>query len=102
MKAMKTGMLLLILTVGIVAESTAQVVVRVRPARPRTAVVVHIPPSPSPRHVWVAEDWRPRGRGYVWSGGYYVVPPHPRAAWIPGHWVNRHRGWVWIPGRWRR
>ncbi|MFT4031064.1 MAG: hypothetical protein QM669_01465 [Siphonobacter sp.] len=79
--------------------SEAQIVVRVRPTRP--AVVVRRPAAPSPRHVWVEEDWVPRGRRYTWHGGYWVTPPRPRAVWVPGHWEGRRRGQVWIQGYWR-
>ncbi len=82
-----------------VMDSQAQVVVRVRPSRPKVVVVAPAPPSP--RHVWVEEDWTPRGRSYVWHGGYYVEPPRPAAVWVPGHWAPRRHGYVWIRGHWR-
>lgn len=76
----------------------AQIIVKVRPPRPK--VVVVRPAPPSPRHVWVAEDWVVRGNKYYWHGGYWVVPPRPHAVWAPGHWRHTRRGDVWIPGRW--
>ncbi|QQL50381.1 YXWGXW repeat-containing protein [Mucilaginibacter ginkgonis] len=80
------------------AASQAQVIVRVRPVAPR--VVVTRPVAPSPRHVWVNEEWRPvRGR-YVYSGGYWAAPPRAGARFIPGHWRATRRGSVWIPGHW--
>jgi hypothetical protein len=81
-------------------DSEAQIMVRVRPVRP-ARVVVRRPVAPSPRHVWVAEDWRYRGGRYVWSGGYWAAPPRGGAVWAPGHWANRPRGYVWVPGHWR-
>lgn len=87
------------LFVSAVSVADAQVYVRVRPAAPR--VVIARPPAPSPRHVWVAEDWRAHNRGYRWQGGYWAAPPRPRAVWVPGHWEGRRRGNVWIPGYWR-
>jgi len=77
----------------------AQIIVRVRPPRP--TVVVTRPPAPTPRHVWVDEDWVQDNRGYRWHGGYWAEPPRARAVWVPGHWAGRHRGYAWIPGHWR-
>lgn len=81
--------------------SEAQIVVRARLGRPVHRVVVRRPPAPSPRHVWVEEDWAPRGRTYVWHGGYWAAPPRPHAVWVPGHWDRRRGGYVWVPGMWR-
>ncbi len=77
----------------------AQIYVHVRPVRPR--VVVTRPVAPSPRHVWVDEDWVPAGRAYRWHGGYWAEPPRPAAVWVPGHWRHTRRGDYWIAGHWR-
>lgn len=82
------------------AAVDAQVIVRVRPDRPHR-VIMHRPMAPSPRHVWVEEDWVPQGRSYAWHGGYWAAPPRAGAIYIPGHWQNTRRGSVWIPGHWR-
>ncbi len=86
----------LALTTGVFSAS-AQIYVKIRPERPHYERVV----APSPRHVWVDEDWEMRGGKYVFVGGRWAEPPRPRAAWIPGHWRQRPRGWVWVPGHWR-
>jgi hypothetical protein len=83
-----------------VSVSEAQIVVRARLGRPVTRVIRR-PPAPSPRHVWVDEDWVPQGRTYVWHGGYWAAPPRPRAIWVPGHWDRSRRGYVWVGGYWR-
>lgn len=79
----------------------AQVIVRVRPERPHETVVVRRGPAPTPRHVWVDEDWVQRDGGYTWHGGYWAAPPRPGAVYIPGHWRDTHHGYVWIAGHWR-
>ncbi|XZF14751.1 hypothetical protein ACTHGU_01300 [Chitinophagaceae bacterium MMS25-I14] len=89
----------LILTAA-ATDSNAQIYVRVRPPRP--AVIVTRPAAPSPRHVWVDEDWTPQGRTYVWHGGYWAEPPHPGWRWRPGHWARRGRDSYWIAGHWTR
>jgi hypothetical protein len=84
-----------------VSNSNAQdIVVRTR-LSPPTSTLRERPPAPSPRHVWVAEEWAPRGASYTWKGGYWALPPHPHAIWVPGHWRHIHRGWAWRPGHWR-
>lgn len=98
----KIGAIALLLAAGDVTNSDAQIVVRVRPNRP-SVVVTNRPPQPTPRHVWVDEDWRARGRRYNWHGGYWTAPPrrYPNAAWVPGHWESRRGGNVWVGGHWR-
>jgi len=76
----------------------AQVVVTIRPAIPRYERVI----APSPRHVWVEEEWVPRNGGYVFVGGHWMEPPYERAFWVPGRWVEHRRGWFWKPGHWKR
>jgi hypothetical protein len=98
-KLAKTLTLLLFLSLA-AANSYAQFVVRVRPARPER-VIVRRPPPPSPRHVWVDEDWVAQGGTYVWHGGYYVAPPRRGAVYVQGFWRNSRRGSVWVPGHWR-
>ncbi len=91
---------LLVLAIALTTSaytSNAQIVVNVRPERPHVERIA----APSPRHVWIDEEWEPRGGAYVFVGGHWAEPPHPRAAWVPGHWVQKPRGWVWKPGHWR-
>ncbi len=77
--------------------SSAQIYVREHPHF--TAVVRTAPPSP--RHVWVDEDWHERHGRYEYAGGRWEAPPRPRAVWMPGHWRETPRGSVWVGGRWR-
>jgi WXXGXW repeat (2 copies) len=74
-----------------------EVIIRERPVRPRYERVV----APSPRHIWIEEEWEPRGATYVFVGGRWAEPPAPGMEWIPGHWAQRPRGEVWIRGHWR-
>lgn len=102
MKTVLKSMLIAVaLTAAVSVSSEAQIVVRARLGRPVRRVVVHRPPAPSPRHVWVEEDWVPRGRTYVWHGGYWAAPPRPHAVWVPGRWMRHRGGWVWKAGYWR-
>ena len=90
------GMLLFML--GSVFASSAQIVIKVRPAAP----VVRVRPAiPGPRHVWVNGDYAWRGGQYYYTDGYWAVPPPRRSHWVEGKWKHRRGGWVWIPGHWR-
>jgi len=93
-------MLAAIASLFAVASSNAQIVVRIRPNRPGPAVVVR-GPRPSPRHVWVDEEWTPNGGAYAYHPGHWVEGPRPGAVWIPGHWANRPGGSFWIAGHWK-
>ena len=97
-KLFKAGLLAFILTLAYSAAD-AQIYVNIRP-RPQR-VVVRRPPQPSPSHIWVKEDWRPQGKRYQWSGGYWAAPPRPRAVYVPGHWSRTRRGNVWVSATWR-
>jgi hypothetical protein len=79
-------------------SSSAQIYVNVRPVAPVVVRTV----APSPRHVWIGEEWEVRDGAYVHTGGHWVEPPHPGWVWIPGHWAHDGRGHMWRPGHWRR
>ncbi len=88
-----------LLLAALMSSCAGTVEVREKPVRPN-AVVVR-PPQPSPRHIWIEEDWRPSGRTYVYRGGYWAAPPRASAVWVPGHWQNTRRGFKWVPGHWK-
>jgi hypothetical protein len=98
-KIIRILMLLSVVSLFAVTSSKAQIVVRVRPERPGPVVVR--PYRPSPRHVWVSEEWVPGGGTYVYHAGYWVLPPRPGTIWIAGHWRRRPNGYVWVGGHWR-
>ncbi len=80
-------------------SASAQIYVKVRP----THEIVVRPPQPSPAHVWIDEEWEPRGGQYAFVGGHWAAPPHPHWIWVPGHWRRHARdGEEWVPGHWRR
>jgi hypothetical protein len=78
-------------------SSTAQIYVGIRPERPHYVRVA----APSPRHVWIDEDWAARGNAYVFTGGHWAEPPHGGMVWVGGHWRHTPRGDMWIAGHWR-
>ena len=80
------------------AASAQTIYVKIRPAAPVVVRTV----APSPHHVWIAEEWKPNGGGYVYAGGYWAEPPHPGWAWIPGHWKKHEYGEYWVAGHWRK
>lgn len=91
--------MLLVILAGLSFTASAQdVIVKVRPEIPRYERIV----APSPRHVWIEEEWESRGGRYVFTGGHWAVPPHAGWMWIPGHWKQHPRGWFWTPGHWAR
>jgi hypothetical protein len=101
MKKIIRVLMLSAITLGFaVASSSAQIVVRIRPNRPHGAVIVR-GVAPSPRHVWVGEEWTPNGRSYAYAPGHWVEPPHPHAVWISGRWASRRGGSVWVAGHWK-
>jgi hypothetical protein len=86
-----------VLVVGFSVAASAQVVVRAR----LNAPVVVRPMAPSPHHVWVDGNWRPRHGHYEYVQGYWAEPRRHRH-YVPGYWAPRRHGYVWIEGRWGR
>ena len=97
-KVIKLAFLALLMIGAGSMSASAQVYVTVRPVWHPVAR----PVAPSPRHVWIDEEWEARNGTYVAIGGHWAQPPHPGMAWVPGHWSHGRRGDWWIAGHWRR
>ena len=80
-------------------SAAAQVVVKVRPNRPKIKVVK--PKQPDKNHIWVDGHWvwNPRSKNYVWKRGYWE-PVRTGHRYVAGHWEKAPGGWKWIPGAW--
>ena len=76
--------------------ASAQIYVNLRPERP---VVVRVDP-PTPRHVWIDEDWEEVNGQYAWRGGRWEAPPHEGDRYRAGHWSHSDKGQRWEKGRW--
>jgi hypothetical protein len=95
----KLKRVLSVLAIAITCGSSsvsAQIFVTIRPSRP---VYVRTT-APSPRHIWIEEDWNERGDGYEWGGGHWAEPPRPGNRYHRGYWRHSSRGDQWTPGRW--
>lgn len=80
----------------------AQVVVKVKPARPTYVLVA--PVKAKPHKVWVDGHWKwnKTTHSYQWVRGHYVN--HRKGyRYHQGHWVMvGRRGYKWVPGKWQR
>jgi hypothetical protein len=76
--------------------ASAQIYVHVRP---QARVIVRSEP-PSPRHVWVHEDWRERNGRYEDRGGRWAEPPAEGYRYHEGHWDHSRQGHRWHEGGW--
>lgn len=89
---------IVLVMLGSAFSSSAQFVIKVRPASP----VVRVRPAhPGPKYIWVQGDYVWRRGQYVYTDGYWAVPPPRYSNWVEGRWKHRRGGWVWIPGHWR-
>jgi hypothetical protein len=91
------GLVMLAICLAIAQSNYAQFVIKFRPSVPRVLRVV----APSPRHVWIEEDWEWQRGQYVSRSGYWAAPPRNYAVWKKGHWKHTRRGWIWKHGYWR-
>lgn len=85
----------------VIADCNAQKVVRVLPTRPSIAARPR-PPRPSPKSVWVSEEWLPSRNGYIYNPGYWSPPPRRGSVYLPGRWAKHGPGFVWVTGHWRK
>ncbi len=77
-------------------SATAQVYVHIRPPKP----VFVVTPQPSPRHVWIDEEWEPKTDHYEYNGGRWMEAPHEGDRYSPGYWRHNSKGHSWHPGKW--
>jgi hypothetical protein len=98
-KVLKLALLVVVMiAAGSVAnQASAQVYVSVRPVWHPVVRTV----APSPRHVWIDEEWEARGGTYVAVGGHWAEPPHPGWVWVAGRWRHGPHGEWWVSGHWR-
>jgi hypothetical protein len=82
---------------GSAFSTSAQIYVRIRPVH----VVVTRSVAPSPRHIWIEEDWNGRGDGYEYSGGHWAEPPREGYSYRRGYWSHGSRGHYWHAGSWQ-
>jgi hypothetical protein len=80
-------------------NASAQHYVAVRPVKPSADTRA---PAPGPDYVWIHEEWKWEHGRYVWSGGYWALPPYRGASWINGYWKRGHEGWTWVMGHWAK
>ncbi|MCH8904121.1 MAG: YXWGXW repeat-containing protein [Bacteroidetes bacterium] len=84
-----------------VINAEAQIVVKVKPLRPRVVIVkpVHHPHG----KVWIDGHWRweRRHHKYIWISGHWTKKHHGKK-WVPGHWSHVRGGHKWVPGHWKR
>jgi len=97
MKKMLLGATLA-LACGFTNNASAQIFVKIRPTH---AVTIRTA-APSPRHVWVDDEWRPGRGSYTYVGGHWAVPPHAGMHWHTGEWREGPRGNQWTAGRWEK
>ena len=79
-------------------SASAQIYIKVRPPRPAYVRVA----APSPRHVWIDEDWHGNNGNYEWRGGRWEAPPQPGYRYSKGYWRHTSQGHRWHEGRWHK
>lgn len=96
--AMKTPILLLILTIGLFANSQAQVEVENRPEYPET---VRIMSSCEPGYIWVDAEWiwNPATSQYDFVEAR-CIKSRKKHVYVPGYWKYQNEKWTWIEGEW--
>jgi|ERR1700752_2843584 len=98
MKKNVIKLLFAVLFFGAGLTAQAQIYVKIRPPVP----VVVVTERPSPRHVWIGEEWDENNGGYIYSGSRWDTPRRDGDDWHQGHW-NHHKehGDHWEHGGWK-
>jgi len=81
----KVSVLIFILC-AVAIGASAQIYVHVRPVAP----VIVRSERPSEAHIWIGDEWEPKGNAYRYSGGRWATPPHHGYAWVPGRWDHHN------------
>ena len=77
--------------------ASAQVIVKVRPTAPKTAVRVV---KPGPDYIYIAPSWTVKKGVYAPVVGRWVKA-RPGFKYVPGKWVRAQGGWTWRAGVWQ-
>jgi hypothetical protein len=80
---------------------TAQVIIKVKPNRPKVIIVK--PSEVRHGHTWVDGHWRfdkPQQK-YVWVKGHWKKVKHGHH-WAAGHWNTTTAGHIWVEGHWKK
>jgi len=90
------------LTIFTLQLATAQVIVRVKPVRPKKTIVVKRA-KPRKGYLWVDAHWQwnAKRNKYVWVDGKYIRKKRGYR-YVTGKWVNTRRGHKYVPGHWVR
>jgi YXWGXW repeat-containing protein len=92
-----------LLVAGFLASGsvTAQVIVKVKPVRPKVIVVK--PNHHKKGHVWIAGhwSWNKRTHEYHWVTAKWVKARHSQR-YVAGHWKTVSGGHRWVSGHWAR
>ncbi len=93
----------MLLTLGVamscsIYSASSQIYVHIRPPHP----VIIRTEAPSPRHVWINEDWREHDGRYESRGGRWAEPPAEGYKYHEGHWDHSKRGHRWHEGGWNK
>ncbi len=84
-------------------DTISQVIIKVKPIRPKVVLIKANVPRPGPSYVWIDGHWQwdKRSSSYIWAKGKWVKNKRNRI-WISGHWHKVTGGWKWVPGHWKR
>ncbi len=93
-------LLLLLLCMSFITLQS-QVVVKIKPARPKVLVVK--PADPRPGYLWRTGYWRwhKNKHQYIWVKASWVKE-NPGHHWTAGYWKKNSHGHVWVAGHWKK
>lgn len=57
--------------------------------------------QPNPNSIWVPGYWEWTGTQYVWTAGYWTVPPPGFQVYVEGGWIFRGGGYYYRRPYWR-
>jgi hypothetical protein len=100
-RIINVNLLIAIITCGSFINGNAQIVVKVKPNKPKVLVVK--PATHKHGHVWRGGhwNWNKKNNKYKWVKACWVKENHGHN-WSAGHWVKNRNGHSWVAGTWKK
>ncbi|MFT6746066.1 MAG: hypothetical protein ACJAZ2_000404 [Glaciecola sp.] len=100
-KILKTSLLTLVIVCASFVTGSAQVVVKIKPAKPKVLVIK--PAKLKHGHIWRTGHWKwnKKDHKYVWTKAHWVKENNGHH-WVGGHWVKNSHGHAWTAGHWKK
>ena len=72
-----------------------------QPPQPPAPLTETVSAPPASNAIWIPGYWAYDGRGYLWVGGVWEIPPPGARAYVAAHWEYQGDRYVYVQSSWR-